>query len=176
MHSFRFSQRKVAVAIAVLAVAYTVEAFRIPDFAAVEVPVESGTLPRGLGVVLLVLAVALFFQRPAAAQDEGAQDEGGEAPAAPDTAPVTSARTLGRLADVRLELAVLVGSVCLYVAAFVPLGFLLATALYVFAVAWYLGFNRPWANAVTSVGVATSLYFVTSEVLDVALPAGPLPF
>ncbi|UGY94626.1 tripartite tricarboxylate transporter TctB family protein [Streptomyces gobiensis] len=201
MHHFRFSQRTVAAVLGVLALAYTVQAYRIPEFTAVEVPVQPGTLPRGLGLILILLCVALFFQRspgeatgpteatdttgatepteaparPAAATAAGPAGPAGSAgPAGPDTP--MSRPALGRLSDARLELAALLIAICLYVGLFVPLGFVLSTALFVTGTAWYLGFGRHWVNVLVGSGVALALYLGMSEGLDVALPTGPLPF
>ncbi|WP_327188480.1 tripartite tricarboxylate transporter TctB family protein [Streptomyces xinghaiensis] len=200
MHHFRFSHRTVACAIGLPAAAYTVLAFRIPEFAAVQVPVQPGTLPRALGLLLLVLSVALFFQSGSGPAGDGPPDAGaeeagaggagaggstgedamageaGEAGGAGPRRPAPPAATLGRLADDRLELLALLGSICLYVVLFVPLGFVLSTALYVTGTAWYLGYRRHWANALTGTGLAAGLYLGMSEGLGVALPTGPLPF
>ncbi|MDK1476792.1 tripartite tricarboxylate transporter TctB family protein [Streptomyces sp. 549] len=216
MHHFRFSQRTVAAVLGVLAVAYTVQAYLIPDFTAVEVPVQPGTLPRGLGLVLIVLCAALFFQRPAAHPADEAPGEApeqapatrtadgpatadpsaaadapagtalpGQAPAVPPPAPTAgpspaapkaAGPALGRLSDTRLDLAVLLGATCLYVALFVPLGFVLATTLFVAGTAWYLGSGRHWVNVLVGGGMALGLYLGMAEGLDVALPTGPLPF
>ncbi|MZE76475.1 tripartite tricarboxylate transporter TctB family protein [Streptomyces sp. SID5475] len=176
MHHFRFSHRTVACAIGLPAAAYTVLAFRIPEFAAVQVPVQPGTLPRALGLLLLVLSVALFFQSGSGpAGGEGPPDTGAEEAGGPRR-PAPPAAALGRLADDRLELLALLGSICLYVVLFVPLGFVLSTALYVTGTAWYLGYRRHWANALTGTGLAAGLYLGMSEGLGVALPTGPLPF
>jgi putative tricarboxylic transport membrane protein len=197
MHHFRFSQRTVAAVLGVLAVAYTVQAYLIPEFTGVEVPVQPGTLPRGLGLVLIALCVALFFQKPSAepaaaakpkeesAQTGGVSEATGprdatasaeQAEPAAGEAVQTGSATLGRFSDDRLELAALLVATCLYVALFVPLGFVLSTTCFVTGTAWYLGFGRHWVNAAVGLGVALSLYLGMSEGLNVTLPTGPLPF
>ncbi|MFI2432737.1 tripartite tricarboxylate transporter TctB family protein [Streptomyces sp. NPDC018693] len=176
MHHFRFSQRTLAVVLGLVAIAYTIGAYRIPEFTAVEVPVQPGTLPRGLGLVLIALSVALFFQKSKAQEPETeakAADTADEAGAEAAQAP--RAR-FGRVSDPRLQLAVLLGAICLYVALFVPLGFVISTSLFVVGTAWFLGFARHWVSALVAVGVALTLYLAMSEGLDVALPTGPLPF
>ncbi|MBB4933824.1 putative tricarboxylic transport membrane protein [Lipingzhangella halophila] len=198
MLGFRFSNRTVAVAIALVAAGYLVLAFQLPEFTAVEVPVQPSTLPKWLGALLLLLAAALFVQRtPPAGTDAGtpagaggntgdAEDSGetGETaaggaaspddPASPGTA--SSEAPLGRLADTRLELLLFVASIAGYIALLVPLGFLLTTALYVAGSAWYLGYRRHLVTALVSVGVTALLYFGMSEGLNVSLPQGPFPF
>ncbi|NJQ00730.1 tripartite tricarboxylate transporter TctB family protein [Streptomyces zingiberis] len=107
----------------------------------------------------------------AAGAAAGASAAGGAASAAPERP-----TTMGRLADDRLELLALLGAMCLYVALFVPLGFVLSTALYVAGTAWYLGSRRHWVNVLVGAGLALGLYLGMSQGLDVALPTGPLPF
>ncbi|WP_219818930.1 tripartite tricarboxylate transporter TctB family protein [Streptomyces sp. SM11] len=170
-----------AVVIGVVAVAYTVQAYLIPEFTAVEVPVQPGTLPRGLGLLLIALSVALFFQKQSQEEqdEQPEQQEAAEQEPEAESAPRPGAgagAVLGRFSDVRLEPAVLLVAIALYVALFEPLGFVLATTLFVVATAWYLGFARLWVNVLVGAGVALALYLAMSEGLDVALPTGPLPF
>ncbi|GAA5126289.1 tripartite tricarboxylate transporter TctB family protein [Haloechinothrix salitolerans] len=172
MTRFQFSNRTIAIAIAAFAVAYLVAAFRMPDFAAVDLPVQSYTLPRWLGIALLVLAVALFFERTERPTDAPSDTHDADEQAQP--APATSAR-LGRLGSPAAEIGLFVGSLGLYVLAFEPLGFVLATALYLAALTWYLGYPRHLVNGVVSVAVPLVLYLTMSVGLDVALPTGPLP-
>ncbi|MHC0431195.1 tripartite tricarboxylate transporter TctB family protein [Streptomyces sp. O3] len=176
MHHFRFTQRKLAVVLGILAVAYTVQAYRIPEFTAVETPVQPGALPRVLGVVLFVLSVALFFQKPKREQEQEPA-AAPEAEAAPEPEAARAGRpVLGRFSDTRLELAALLGAIALYVVLFVPLGFVLSTALFVTATAWHLGYRKHAVNALVGASVALALYLAMSEGLDIALPTGPLPF
>ncbi|GAA4930578.1 hypothetical protein GCM10023224_07880 [Streptomonospora halophila] len=197
MTPFGFSNRAAALVVGLFAVGYLVLAFRMPEFTAVEVPVQPSTLPRWLGVVLLLLAGLLFFQRGEPGEDgeqvpaagpsgtgsaEGAQGRTDAAESAAGTpagtagAAVPAGAALGRIPDARLELAAFAASIAAYILLFEPLGFLISSAVYVFGASWYLGYRRHWANALVSVGVPASLYFTMSEFLDVALPTGPLPF
>ncbi|WP_149182262.1 tripartite tricarboxylate transporter TctB family protein [Streptomyces sp. TRM49041] len=186
MHHFRFSQRTLAVVLGLVAVAYTVQAYRIPEFTAVQVPVQPGTLPRGLGLLLIVLSVALFFQKPKRQEKEQDERQGQEqqgqgqgqvqGPERQSAPAAARGGTSGRFRDTRLEPAVLLLAICLYVALFVPLGFVISTTLFVVGTAWFLGFTRHWVSALVGGGVALALYLAMSEGLDVALPTGPLPF
>jgi putative tricarboxylic transport membrane protein len=211
-------------AIGLFAIGYLVLAFQMPDYTAVSVPVQPSTLPRWLGVVLLILAVLLFFQRaPVDAEaagaavgpgSDGAADQPGAAGAAtgtgaadeptaagaadehgddsgagvaeeggakdgaaadggsagPDSAP------LGRFADPRLEIGLFVGALVAYVALFELLGFVLATALYLGSMTWYLGYRRHLVTVTVALGLPFALYAGMTWGLGVALPSGPLPF
>jgi putative tricarboxylic transport membrane protein len=226
-------------AIGLFAIGYLVLAFQMPDYTAVSVPVQPSTLPRWLGVVLLILAVLLFFQRapvdaeaagaPVGPGSDGAADQPGAAGAAtgtgaadqpgaagaatgtgaadeptaagaadehgdgsgagvaeeggakdgaaadggsagPDSAP------LGRFADPRLEIGLFVGALVAYVALFELLGFVLATALYLGSMTWYLGYRRHLVTVTVALGLPFALYAGMTWGLGVALPSGPLPF
>ncbi|MDT0328416.1 tripartite tricarboxylate transporter TctB family protein [Nocardiopsis lambiniae] len=189
--AFLFSPRTLGVAIALFAIGYLVLAFQMPDYTAVNVPVQPSTLPRWLGVVLLVLAVLLFFQRPQvdggpeAAPTEGAAEGAAGASAdaeTVDTSTEVSADTskgearLGRFEDTRLEIGLFVAALVAYVALFEFLGFILATALYLGSMTWYLGYRRHLVNAVVAIALPFTLYAGMTWGLNVALPNGLLPF
>lgn len=162
--AFRFSPRTLGVTIALFAVGYLALAFNVPDYSAVEVPVQPNTLPRWLGLTLLVLAVMLFFQHDPRTE---------ETPVEADEQP---GERLGRFDDVRVEVLVLLGSLAAYVLLFEPLGFILATAAYLAGSIWYLGYRRPLVVALIAIGVPFVLYASMTWGLDVVLPRGPLPF
>lgn len=63
-----------------------------------------------------------------------------------------------------------------YLAAFVPLGFILSSAAYLMAEARILGSTRPVRDAIAAVAVVVGLYLVFVRFLTVELPRGPLPF
>ncbi|GAA1461900.1 tripartite tricarboxylate transporter TctB family protein [Nocardiopsis exhalans] len=201
--AFVFSPRTLGAAIGLFAVGYLVLAFQMPDYTAVSVPVQPSTLPRWLGVVLLVLAVLLFFQRapvreapsetgsgtaestaPGSETDSATGEGADSRPDQPETlepaetpGPAGEAGTrLGRLNDSRLETGLFVGALCLYVALFEPLGFILSTALYLGSMTWYLGYRRHLATATVALGLPFALYAGMTWGLGVALPSGPLPF
>ncbi|MFI6576346.1 tripartite tricarboxylate transporter TctB family protein [Nocardiopsis sp. NPDC050513] len=189
--TFAFRNRTVAIALTVFAIGYLVLAFQVPEYTAVSVPVQPGTLPRWLGVVMLVLAVLLFFQRDQAADEDETDGESGASGAAEagpggsdadsgagtdGSASAAEPLKLGRLKDPRLEVGLFVAAIVAYVALFEPLGFILSTALYLGAMTVYLGYRRHVVTAVVSVGLPLGLYLAMSEGLGVVLPSGPLPF
>ncbi|KOX12565.1 hypothetical protein ADL05_21840 [Nocardiopsis sp. NRRL B-16309] len=192
--AFRFSPRTLGIAVAVFAIGYLALAFQMPDYTAVSVPVQPSTLPRWLGVALLVLAVLLFFQRrpPEETAPEPASGSAGsgsgdgpgiEGAEAAETAeePAVQAQEggeprLGRLDDPRLEIGLFVGALVAYIAVFELLGFILSTALYLGSMTWYLGYRRHLVNAVVALTLPFAFYAGMTWGLDVTLPSGPLPF
>ncbi|MBE1458869.1 putative tricarboxylic transport membrane protein [Nocardiopsis terrae] len=162
-------------AVGLFAIGYLVLAFQMPDYTAVSVPVQPSTLPRWLGVVLLVLAVLLFFQR-APVDEAAAADSTSTDGTSTDADPAQDAARLGRLADPRLEIGLFVGALVAYVALFEPLGFVLATALYLGSMTWYLGYRRHLVTATVALSLPFALYAAMTWGLGVVLPSGPLPF
>lgn len=188
--AMRFDNRATAAVIGLFAVGYLLLAFQVPEYTAVNVPVQPGTLPRWLGFVLLVLATLLFFQREPrpARQEEVVEDpkapgevrgEGTEEAQASEAEAVTGTAEplrLGRLKDPRLEIGLFVAALCAYVALFEPLGFVLSTALYLGSMIFYLGYRRHLVTVAVAVLLPLALYLGMSSGLGVILPSGPLPF
>ena len=75
------------------------------------------------------------------------------------------ARTLGQAAV----------AVALYFAAFVPLGFIVSSTAFFFALAWILGSRSALRDAITSVAFVVALYLLFERLLTVDLPGGVLP-
>lgn len=61
-----------------------------------------------------------------------------------------------------------------YVMALSPLGYLIATPLYLAALVWLLGYRSPAGLAGTALGVTAALYLVFAQALKVLVPLGPL--
>lgn len=63
----------------------------------------------------------------------------------------------------------------LYFAAFVPLGFIVSSTIFFFALAWILGSRSVLRDALASAGFVVALYLLFERLLTVDLPAGVLP-
>jgi hypothetical protein len=61
-----------------------------------------------------------------------------------------------------------------YVLVLTPLGYLLATPLYVAALVWLLGYRSRAGLAGAALGVTIVLYLVFAQALKVLVPMGPL--
>jgi hypothetical protein len=83
-----------------------------------------------------------------------------------DPAPLPSIRTNLLLWTLGLTIA--------YVAALRPLGYLIATPLYLAALVWLLGYRSPVGLAGTAIGVTAALYLVFVQALKVLVPMGLL--
>lgn len=67
------------------------------------------------------------------------------------------------------------GMIVLYAVLMVPLGFLLATFLFLTAAIWHLSSDRLWRAALISVCVLAVIYVVFRIVFSVLMPAGIVP-
>ena len=66
-------------------------------------------------------------------------------------------------------------AIALYFTAFVPLGFILSSTVFFFALAWILGSRSVVRDAISSAGFVVALYLLFERLLTVDLPAGVLP-
>ncbi|HEX9437565.1 MAG TPA: tripartite tricarboxylate transporter TctB family protein [Candidatus Limnocylindria bacterium] len=67
-------------------------------------------------------------------------------------------------------------STAVYLAVFVPLGFILASAAYLVQEARILGSTRTVRDAIASAALVVGLYVLFVRLLGIELPRGPLPF
>jgi len=67
-----------------------------------------------------------------------------------------------------------VGLTVIYALALRPLGYLIATALYLAAIVRMLGYRNPVGFVGTAAGVTAALYLVFARALHVLVPMGPL--
>lgn len=81
-------------------------------------------------------------------------------------------------ADVgRLDVLAVLAAACLvYMFAFLPLGYILSTTLFLAFLFFYLGERRHWVTVVAAIGITLGLYFSFHNLLIVDLPAGPFGF
>lgn len=162
MDAFRASDRTVGAIVGVGTLLYLIAAWRIPAFSLGTVPIQSRAFPLGLGALLLVLSGVLV------ARPGDHVEEDGDEPAAGDR-PIRH-----RTSDPRREVFVLLAGAAVYVAAFLPLGFVLATVLYIIATAWWFAYERPVVTAVVAVALAAGTQVAFAQLLGVRLPSGVL--
>lgn len=119
-------------------------------------PLGPRAYPAMLGVGLLIAAAMILFEaRRAAAGNEEA----------PSTALLPSRKVLGAIAGTMA-----------FILLFEPLGFLLASAIYLFAMMTVFHPGRPALNAAVSVGFTLAAYGLFNHLLGVSLPGGLVSF
>jgi putative tricarboxylic transport membrane protein len=127
-------------------------------------------LPTALSILLIIagLALAVIGLRhrrvtDPADEDPAAEDPAGEDPLAPAEPPVPWRR-----------LAVVVALFVGYALIFIPLGYMLATALYLGVMVTVIDPARWKRNLIFAVVFAVVVYYGFTELLSVQLPAGVL--
>ncbi|QJQ98639.1 MULTISPECIES: tripartite tricarboxylate transporter TctB family protein [Halomonas] len=149
-----------ALIIALFSVGYLAMAFQIPQFPLPR-PIDSDLFPKVLGFTLLGLAGLLFLEKPKA------QD-------IPDE---PSLEALSQPLLLRPWSRVVITSLAItaYALLLVPVGFVVASTLLSFGLAWYYGYRRHGVNLATSLGVVLALYLTMTRLMEVYLPTGILP-
>ena len=125
-----------------------------------------GFFPRVIGVVGVALTVvalvrSVWSDRAGTSTDEPAPGEEEEGEADLGRHPRTTALVVAAGAG--------------FVATYVVLGAVVASALFLFGCLWLLNRSRPALNAAISVGLAVGLYLLFETLLGAGLPEGVLP-
>ncbi|MGH2499303.1 MAG: tripartite tricarboxylate transporter TctB family protein [Candidatus Limnocylindria bacterium] len=87
------------------------------------------------------------------------------APAAPEIPPLD-----------RRPLLLAAVALAIFLALFIPLGFLLSSALFLVVMARILGSRATLRDGVAGIAFVVALYLLFDRLLTVTLPRGPLPF
>jgi len=120
------------------------------------VPVDSDLVPKLLGFLLIGLAVLLFFDKSSETEEEKEKR-----------------KVPGKELLVLLAVGVMILA---YIFLLEILGFLLATALFVFFCSWFLGYEKWKSNLLVSLIFPSVLYYLFNYLLQIRLPQGILPF
>ncbi|WP_284139175.1 MULTISPECIES: tripartite tricarboxylate transporter TctB family protein [unclassified Virgibacillus] len=146
--------QKISIVLIVVAVGYLLLAFQLPSFP--YSPVDADVLPKGLGVLLILLAIGLYFSKDTETEAEKEQ------------------RRIPKK-DIAALLVVFV-FVFLYIFCLEWLGFVLSTAIFIFFCSLYLGYKKHMTNALVAILFPLFMYVTFTELLKISLPQGILPF
>ncbi|MFC4075272.1 tripartite tricarboxylate transporter TctB family protein [Salinithrix halophila] len=144
--------RQASIVLMIIAVLYLLFSYRLPSYALAVM--DADALPIGLGWLLLVLAVLLFFfgeKTPADQEDSLSRKEWG-------------------------VLGTVLGATLLYVFFLEWLGFVLVTIPFILGVTVLLGYRRWGVNVTVALGFTGVMYYAFTYLLNITLPQGPLPF
>ncbi|MBH0230826.1 tripartite tricarboxylate transporter TctB family protein [Halobacillus yeomjeoni] len=146
--------RKISVVLILFSAGYLYLSYNLKEYP--YVPVDSDLVPKALGFVLIGLAVLLFFDK--SSEEEGEKKK--------RTVPK---KEIGVMAAVG-------GMIFIYILLFEVIGFLLATALFIFFCSWFLGYDKWVSNVLVSLIFPSALYYLFNYLLQIRLPQGILPF
>lgn len=149
--NLRITNRKISILLILFSTLYLTLSFQLPKFP--YAIVDSDILPKGLGFLLLVLSIGLFFDK------NEKKKEGKQA--------AKKEKTL---------LVVIVGMILLYIFLLEIVGFVLTTVAFLFAMTRLLGYENWKVNGLVALSFSFVIYLSFNYLLNIYLPQGILPF
>ncbi|MCP3027915.1 tripartite tricarboxylate transporter TctB family protein [Halobacillus sp. A5] len=146
--------QKVSLILIAIAAGYLYLSYNLKEYP--YVPVDSDLVPKVLGYVLLVLAVALFFDKSSETEEEKEKR-------------VVPKKEI-------LVMAAVGGMIFVYIFLFEILGFLITTFVFILACSAFLGYRKWMTSLIVSIVFPGALYYVFNYLLQIRLPQGILPF
>ncbi|MUK90159.1 tripartite tricarboxylate transporter TctB family protein [Ornithinibacillus sp. L9] len=146
--------QKVSLVLLAIAAGYLLLSYQLPSYP--YAIVDADVLPKGLGYLLVILVIALFFTKDSETEEQKAR------------------RNIPKK-DILALLAVF-AFVFFYIFLLEILGFVLTTALFIFFCSWFLGYKKHLTNIIVAVLFPLFMYFTFTEFLQISLPQGILPF
>ncbi|MFD2044844.1 tripartite tricarboxylate transporter TctB family protein [Ornithinibacillus salinisoli] len=146
--------QKLSIVLLFIAIGYLFLTYQLPSYPYAQI--DSDVLPKGLGFLLVILAVALFFTKDSETEEQKER------------------RNIPKK-DV-LALLVVFVFVFFYIFLLEVLGFVLTTAIFIFFCSWFLGYRKHITNVVVAILFPLFMYFTFTEFLQISLPQGILPF
>lgn len=146
--------RKLGLLIFIVAAVYLYLSFQLSNYE--YAPIDADVIPKGLGILLLVLSVFLFFSRVVETDAEKAKRN-------------IPKKELGVIAAV-------FAMIFLYILLFETIGFIITTSLFIFFCSWFLGYRAWKTNIMVSLLFPIVMYAIFVYALGIVLPRGILPF
>lgn len=151
---FKTLNQKVSIVIIGVAIVYLILAYQLPSYP--YAIVDADLLPKGLGYLLIVLAIGLFFTKDSETEEQKAR------------------RNIPKK-DI-IALLIVVVFIFFYIFLLEILGFVVVTALFIFFCSWYLGYKKHIVNGIVAILFPVFMYLMFTEFLQIRLPQGILPF
>jgi putative tricarboxylic transport membrane protein len=148
----------------VLAVAYLVAASRIPQSSFANAAVGPKAVPIAIGVALALASLALTLKGSLGSRGERGTEAAATASPTEGDTPPQDLRKLG------VVVLLLLG----YILAFIPLGYVLSTFLFVMSATTFVDREHWVRNAVYAAALSVVVYVVFTRLLGVVLPPGVL--
>lgn len=151
---FKAINQRISLFLFLLAAGYLILSYQLPSYPYTSV--DADVIPKGLGWILLVLSIFLFFSKDTETTE---QKERRNIP--------------------KKELAVLASVfafIFLYIWLLEMIGFVIVTALFIYFTSWFLGYKRYVSNVMVSVLFPIVMYVIFTFLLKINLPQGIMPF
>jgi putative tricarboxylic transport membrane protein len=149
----RINQR-IALILAAIAGIYLFLSYNLPKYP--NALIDADVVPKGLGFLLLFLAVLLFLDKTAETEAEKKK------------------RSISK------KNIFVLGAVLVFILAYISLleilGFLVMTSIFIFGCSLFLGYKKHVTNGIVSVVFSFAIYALFNYLLRINLPAGIIPF
>lgn len=145
--------RRIGLLLFLIASLYLYFSYQLPNYP--YAPIDADVIPKGLGVLMMILSVALFFSRVKETEAEKAK------------------RAIPK--KELLVLGTVFAMIFFYILLFETIGFIILTALFIFFCSWYLGYRKWKTNIIVSILFPIIMYIIFVNALGIALPRGILP-
>ncbi|ASN04653.1 tripartite tricarboxylate transporter TctB family protein [Virgibacillus necropolis] len=149
---FHTLNKKVSIFLILSGIFYLVLSFGLPSYE--YVPVDADIVPIGLGIVLIILSIILYFVKD---QEKKENDD--------------------RISKSELPVILgVIGFIILYIFFLEIIGFIITTVLFLFICSLFLGYKKHFINAIISLSIPILIYLLFDSFLQIQLPTGILPF
>lgn len=145
--------QRIGLILFIIAAIYLFLSFQLPNYP--YAPIDADVIPKGLGVLMLILSGALYFSK---AIETEAEKEKRNIP--------------------KKELLVLLAvfaMIFFYILLFEIVGFIIMTAVFIFFSSWFLGYTKWKTNIIVSILFPLGMYAIFVFALGISLPRGILP-
>lgn len=145
--------RRIGLLLFIIASVYLYLSFQLPNYP--YAPIDADVIPKGLGILMLILSVALFFSRAVETEAEKAK------------------RNIPK--KELLVLLAVFAMIFFYILLFEMIGFIVMTAVFIFFCSWFLGYEKWKTNIIVSILFPLGMYVIFVFALGISLPSGILP-
>lgn len=145
--------RRIGLLLFSIASLYLYFSYQLPNYP--YAPIDADVIPKGVGFLMIILSVALFFSRAKETEAEKAK------------------RAIPK--KELLVLAAVFAMIFFYILLFEMIGFIILTALFIFFCSWFLGYQKWKTNIIVSILFPVIMYIIFVNALGIALPRGILP-
>ncbi|PPA68900.1 tripartite tricarboxylate transporter TctB family protein [Jeotgalibacillus proteolyticus] len=146
--------QRIGLILVILAGSYLLLSYQLPSYPYTSV--DADVIPNGLGWLLILLAILLYFSRTKETEAEKQK------------------RAIPR--KELLVLAAVFAMIFLYIFLFEMIGFIIMTGLFIYFCSWFLGYDKWKTNLIVSILFPLTLYGIFVYALGIVLPRGILPF
>jgi len=152
-HLLSTINQRIGLLLFLIASVYLYLSFQLPNYP--YSPVDADVIPKGLGILMIILSIALYFSRAKETDAEKA-----------------------KRAIPKKEILVLVAvfaMIFFYILLFETIGFIIMTSAFIFFCSWFLGFRKWKTNILVSLLFPVIMYLIFVHALGISLPRGILP-